>query len=461
MSHVTLDPTAASTAEIAAAIRNGETTSEAVVAACLEQIDAVNDRVNAVVTLCADAALDAARRADAAHARGESLGPLHGVPMTIKDSLDTAGVTSTWGLPPLADRVPDADATVVARLKAAGAILLGKTNTSELTLSFQASNPLFGLTTNPYNSERIAGGSSGGAAAIVALGGAPFDIGTDTGGSVRLPAHYCGIAGLRPTTGRVPRTGHAIPYGGLLDALTTVGPLARRVEDLTLLLSIIAGPDARDYAIAPVPLRDPAAVDLSTLRVAFFIDNGIQSPTPETADAVRGAVKALADAGATVEEVRPPVVTETYDIFRGVMRGGGNTPWIHLLLERVGADRMQTKFRTYNEVPSLEVVTRAVDRWDGFRRDMMTFMEPYDLLLSPTNSDVAILPETVEENLPNFSYTFTHNLTGWPAAVVRGGTSADGLPIGVQIAAPPWREDLALAGAACVEAASGGWQPPL
>lgn len=454
-----IDPTTTSTAEIAAAIRNGETTSEAVVTACLDRINAVNDRVNAVVTLVADAALDAARAADAAQARGESLGPLHGVPMTIKDSLDTAGVISTWGLPPLAGRVPEEDATVVARLKAAGAILLGKTNTSELTLSFQASNPLFGLTTNPYNPERIAGGSSGGAAAIVALGGAPFDIGTDTGGSVRLPAHYCGIAGLRPTSGRVPRTGHAIPYGGLLDALTTVGPLARRVADLALLLSVIAGPDGRDYAIAPVPLRDAADVDLAGLRCAFFIDNGIQSPTAETAEAVLAAAKTLVDAGVEVAEVRPPVVPETYDVFRSVMRSGTNTPWIHTLLERAGADRMQTKFRTYNEVPSLEVVTRAVDRWDSFRREMLTFMQPYDLLLSPTNADVALPPDSIEENLPNFSYTFTHNLTGWPAAVVRGGTSQDGLPIGVQIAAPPWREDLALAAASCIEAATGGWQP--
>ncbi|MGB5051069.1 MAG: amidase, partial [Caldilineaceae bacterium] len=209
----------ASAAELARRIREREVSSAEVVEAHLHRIAQVNPALNAVVTLTEDAR-EQARQADAALHAGELWGPLHGVPMTIKDSFDTAGVVSTWGTVGRRAFVPDTDATAVARMKAAGAILLGKTNTSEFTMSFYTNNRLFGATRNPYNTERMSGGSSGGAAAIVAAGGSPMDLGTDTGGSVRLPAHFCGVAGIRPTSGRVPRTGHAIPFGGPADLLT-------------------------------------------------------------------------------------------------------------------------------------------------------------------------------------------------------------------------------------------------
>src|SRR6266567_7812846 len=225
-----------------------------------------------------------ARAADAALARGQLLGPLHGVPMTIKDSLDTAGVITTGGTQGRATFVPEQDATVVARLRAAGAILLGKTNTPELTLSGETDNLVYGRTNNPYDVSRTPGGSSGGAGAILAAGGSALDIGSDTGGSIRLPAHFCGIAGIKPTSGRVPRTGHIVPFGmGAVDALTQLGPMARYVEDLSLILPIIAGVDWRDPAIIPMPLGDPRAVSMTGLRVAMYTDNGTMSPTPETA----------------------------------------------------------------------------------------------------------------------------------------------------------------------------------
>ena len=197
----------ASAVEVAAAIRAGEVSSVEVVEACLRRIEVVNPPINAVVRL-ADDALDVARAADAARRRGASLGPLHGVPFTIKDSLDTAGVVTTAGTVGWATRVPDRDATVVARLKAAGGILLGKTNTPEFTWANEADNLVYGRTSNPYDLDRSSGGSSGGSAAIVAAGGSPFDIGSDTGDSIRQPSHVCGVAGLKPTSGRVPRTGH-------------------------------------------------------------------------------------------------------------------------------------------------------------------------------------------------------------------------------------------------------------
>src|SRR5690606_34663538 len=192
--------------------------------------------------------------------------------------------------------IPQQDATVTARLKAAGAILLGKTNTPELTLGIETDNLVYGRTNNPYDLTRIPGGSSGGAAAIVAAGGAAFDIGSDTGGSIRQPSHFCGVAGIKPTSGRVPRTGHIINYAmGAFDSWTQLGPIARFVEDLALLLPLMAGPDGRDPALIPMPLRDPAKVNFSQLRVAFHTDNGLLAATEEVAAVVKAAAKSLAD----------------------------------------------------------------------------------------------------------------------------------------------------------------------
>lgn len=284
----------ASAAALARAIRNKEVSSEEVVNAHLQRIEAVNPRLNAVVQVVAEQARTQAHEADAALARGTVYGPLHGVPMTIKDNLNTTGVISTGGTTGRATFVPTHDATAVARLRTAGAILLGKTNTPELTLAYETDNLIYGRTNNPYDVSRTCGGSSGGAAAIIAAGGSPFDIGSDTGGSIRVPSHCCGTAGIRPTSGRVPRTGHILPPAGALDALTQLGPMARRVEDLSLILPIIAGMDWRDPAIVPMPLGAPQQVDLKTLRVAMHTDNGIVSPTRETVETVQAAAAALA-----------------------------------------------------------------------------------------------------------------------------------------------------------------------
>ena len=253
---MTDDLSFASASWMAAAIGSRRVSSLELVDACLARIERVNPAINAVVRLTSDAR-DRARQADDELAQGHVRGPLHGVPFTLKDSLDTAGVVTTAGTVGWRERVPTEDATVVARLKAAGGILLGKTNTPEFTWSDETDNDVYGRTSNPYDLERTPGGSSGGAAAIVAAGGAPFDIGSDTGDSIRQPAHVCGIAGLKPTSGRVPRTGHWPGFEGLFQSFTQLGPLARRVEDLELLLPILAGPDGIDPHVAPVLLGDP------------------------------------------------------------------------------------------------------------------------------------------------------------------------------------------------------------
>jgi amidase len=443
-------------------IRDGEISSREVVDACLARIAEVNPRLNAVVALRSEHARHEADAADRAREKGELAGPLHGVPMTIKDSFDTAGLVSTWGTTGRRKFVPATDATAVRRLREAGAILLGKTNTPEFTLGFHASNSIYGDTRNPYDLERSPGGSSGGAAAIVAAGGSPFDIGTDTGGSIRQPCHFCGIAGIRPSSGRVPRTGHAIGPGGPIEALTQPGPMARRVEDLRLLLPILAGPDGRDPAIAPVELGDPDAVELSRLRVAFFSDNGIASPTAEVAAAVHASAQALSKAGAHVEELRPPGVEETQQLFAPLLVYDGGA-WIRLLLERAGTSLEETSIGMSRipAAPSFENQARVFERWEQFRERMLAFMGHWDAILSPPAALPAIpLADVDRVSMDAFSYTMTWNLTGYPGAVVRAGTSPEGLPIGVMIVARPWREDTALALAGEIEASLGGFSRP-
>lgn len=455
-----------SATSIARAIRARSCSSEEIIRAHIEQIARVNPQLNAIVQLTADAAISEARAADAALARGASRGPLHGVPMTIKDSLDTAGAISSGGTLGRRAFIPPQDATVVARLRAAGAILLGKSNTPELTLAFETDNLVYGRTSNPYDLARTSGGSSGGAAAIVAAGGAPFDIGSDTGGSIRLPAHFCGIAGIRPTSGRVPRTGHILPPTGALDALTQLGPLARTVEDLALILPIISGADWADAAVVPMPIGDPGRIQLAGLRVAVHLDNGIAAPTADTMRVVASAAQALADLGAHITEDRPAVIGQTSEIWRGLFQSDAGTT-TRALLEQYGTTQphpwLQPAPASHDAPPPLAAEMVAWHtRWSAFRNAMLGFMESYDLILCPVCAFPAIPHGTSDDPayVEGFSYTKTYNLTGWPSATVRCGTSAEGLPIGVQIVARPWREDVALAASQALERALGGWAPP-
>jgi amidase len=449
---------------LAALIRGREVSSIEVVQSCLSRIEAVNPVLNAVVTLAPDA-LDRARAADRAIARGASLGQLHGVPCTIKDSLDTAGLRTTAGTIGWRDRVPDRDATAVIRVKAAGAIVLGKTNTPEFTWSDETDNDVFGRTSNPYDVERTPGGSSGGAAAIVAAGGSPFDIGSDTGDSIRQPAHVCGIAGIKPTQGRVPRTGHWPSFGGLVGSLQQLGPLARRVDDLALLLPILAGPDGEDPHVAPVPLGDPATVDVAGLRVAAFTDNGVRTPTPETIATVADAAAALSAAGATVAWDVPPDLGEAWAAWDGFIRADGYG-WLRRLIAAAGTPGLGSYDTRgwLDPIPPVagDELSALVERADAIRSRLLQWFGRFDLIVCPAMPQPAIRHGESTAEWFGDTYSDVHNLTGWPAAVVRGGwTSGEPrLPIGVQLVGRPWREDVALATARIVEAASGGWELP-
>jgi amidase len=432
------------------------------VEACLARIEAVNPALNAVVAFTPDA-LERARAADERLARGDLDGPLHGVPFTIKDSNDTAGLVTTAGTIGWRDRVPDADGTVVARLKAAGAILLGKTNTPEFTWSDETDNDVYGRTSNPYDLERTPGGSSGGSAAIVAAGGAPFDIGSDTGDSIRQPAHVCGIAGLKPTQGRVPRTGHWPGFEGIVAGLTQLGPLARRVDDLALLLPIIAGPDGIDPFVVPAPLGDPAGVDVGALRIVAFTDNGMRTPSPETVAAVQTAADAIAATGAAVIWEVPPALDEAWAAWFDIIRSDGHA-WLERLITAAGTPgrgSYDTRGWVTFEAPvAADELTARLERADRIRSRLLRWFAHADLIVCPVMPQPAIRHGESTADWFGDTYSDVHNLTGWPAAVVRAGTSRDGLPIGVQLIAHPWREDVALAAAKVVESATGGWVPP-
>jgi amidase len=432
-----------SAASLARSIRAGEVSSTEVVEAHLQRIDAVNPVLNAVVQLLAEPARLRARAADAALARGELWGPLHGVPFTIKDWIDVAGVPCTGGMPEHAQRVPVADATVVTRLKAAGGILLGKTNVA-------IDNAVYGRTNNPYNPAYSPAGSSSGEAALIAAGGSPFGLGSDSGGSIRQPAHCCGIAGLKPTNGRVPTTGHFPYISALNDPRTVIGPLARHVEDLALVLPVIAGEDWRDASVVPMPLGDMDEVTLSGLRAAWYTNHAGADPTPETIATVQAAARALADAGIQVEQALPGRIDEALAITLDY--------WRRPESESLDEWAPESGFDPEHLGPmTAEDVERSLFQWDRFQRALIQFMGRYDLILTPAAEAPARPHGEPEGGIP---YTLPYSLTGYPCVVVRAGTSPDGMPIGVQLVARPWRDHVALAAARHLEQALGGWQPP-
>ena len=423
-----------SASELAHLVRERHVSARELVEAHLRRIEQVNPQINAVVQLDADRALEAARSADRALARGIPVGPLHGVPFTAKDNFETAGIITAIGVAERASVVPTQDATAVARLKAAGAILLGKTNCPPWGGGSETENEVYGRTNNPYDLERSVSGSSGGEAAIIAAGGSAFGIGSDSGGSIRDPAHFCGLAALKPTAGLIPVTGVLDDEGRIgvtSDPRTQVGPIARSVADVSILASLLAGPDGIDAGCVPVPFRDPRAVSVQGLRIAVHYDNGLVTPAPDTIVTVRTAADALAGAGVMVEETNHPT--------------GG-----HELTREI--------WRSYDgNVPSSDVY-RLLRRWDAYRSEMLRWLADWDGILCP------VYPTAAHAHGASIaggvSYTTPYSLTGWPCAVVRCGASIEGLPIDVQLVTAPWRDDLALALAGTLESALGGYQRP-
>lgn len=427
----------------------------------LARIDAANPRLNAVVARDDEAALAAADGADAARARGERL-PLLGVPVTIKDSLATAGLATTSGSVARSGHVPERDATAVARLRAAGAIVVAKTNVPEYTWSYETENALHGRTVNPYSADRTPGGSSGGEAALLGADASVIGIGTDGGGSIRVPCHYCGIVGLRPTAGLVAETGcwPSTRDTGYVD-MATLGPMARYVEDLELLLPVMAGADGVDPFVQGVEVRDPRAVDVASLRVGFYTYDGVWRVSDGVAAGVEGAAAALGALGCVVEEAAPPDVSGATDLFFALMAADGGAKARADLAPAAGR-HVEQMSRLLEDLRPLaldaggffELLTRLF----AFRAEVRAFVGRYDVVLAPPAAGPAPLHGCVpgtDEPLTSydaFNYTHVYSAAGLPVAVVPVGEER-GLPIGVQIVAQAFRDDVALTAAAALEQA--------
>jgi amidase len=443
--------TAKSLTTIAEMIRRRKVSPVEVAEAHLRRIDDLNRSLNAIVTVAPDV-IDRARVAQDAPAQGE----LHGVPITIKDTIETAGLRTTSGSKMRAEYVPEVDAPAVARLKAAGAIVLGKTNAAEMAMDYTADNPVFGRTNHPLNSRLTPGGSSGGEAVVIATHMSPGGIGSDLAGSVRIPAHFCGICGLKPTTGRVPGEGQFPPSSGPYSLGAVIGPMARSVGDLRVLFRAL---------IADV--SSPRDLDLKGGRFAWYTDDGVVPVTEDTAQAVKNAVNALNGAGLVGQEQLPPHLER------------GNEMWLKLFSrasvvqlrqayagrENEGGSFVSWRLATADDSspPTLdEYISNWMER-DRLREELLRWMEATPIIVAPVGSTPAYEHDTLKITVRGstfgtfraFSYAQAFNVFDLPVVTIPAKKDGS-LPIGVQIVGPPFAEEMVLAAAEIVESALGG-----
>jgi len=444
---------------LAAAIRDGRVSASEVVEAHLAHIDRHNPRLNAIITLDEEGARLRAREADAAIARGESLGPLHGVPVTLKDGHETKDMRTVVGLEACADYVPAEDSAVAARLKAAGAIIIGKTNVPPRLRGLQADNPVFGHTSNPFDRDRTPGGSSGGAAAALAAGLIPLDIGSDLGGSIRLPAHFCGIYGFKPTERTVALTGQLADPPGMtrnFRIMFCIGPMARDVDDLELALRVIAGPDGRDHEVPPVALPGAEALPARALRIAFAPSFPGTPVAAEISAAIERFATALSGSVARVEPALPPI-----DFAAGRQLFSDLTDMLSGAIYPVPEGR---------EPATLSAFLQALDERDRFITAWERFFDEWDVLLCPPvmctafthrpSSEPIVVDGRPEKYWSLLDYCCPFNLTGHPAGVLPIGFDSQGLPIGVQVVGKRWTDLRLLAVMRLLAARSDGFRPP-
>ena len=447
--------------EIRDLVRKKDVSPVEVTEAALARLETVDPVLNAFCLVAADAARAAAREAEIAVVKGEPLGALHGVPVSIKDVLATRGLTTTGGSRLFAAHVPEQDAIPVARLRAAGAVILGKTNTSEFGHKAVTENPLFGVTRNPWNPALTPGGSSGGAAAAVATGVGTLALGSDGGGSVRIPASFCGLYGFKPSWGRVP---HAGGFPGWAH-VSHVGPLARTVRDAALALDVLAGGDDRDRRSLP---REPGAyleacdADVRGLHAAWTPDLGYAALDPRVRALCEDAAAEFEALGCHVEVVSPGWENPE-DCFGTLIAAQFHAAWSERLPEAEPLlDPTLVKLIRRGAAITAPENIRAAGRIDAYWSEVRAFLERFDLLLMPT---VAVLPFAAGAPPPRevagarvsvlgwMPFTYPFNLTGQPAASVPAGATDEGLPVGLQIVGRRHADGTVLAASAAFEAA--------
>jgi Asp-tRNA(Asn)/Glu-tRNA(Gln) amidotransferase A subunit family amidase len=460
--------------EIAEQIRRKAVSPLEVARSHLDRIERLNPKLNAFVDCQPEAVLAQARAAEKAllSTNKDELGPLHGVPLSIKSSIDVAGHRCEAGTRLRAGHIASDDAPLVARLRAAGAVILGVTNTPEMLMAWETDNLLYGRTNNPWDLSRTAGGSSGGEAAAIAAGLSAGGVGSDGGGSIRVPSHFCGICGLKPTPGRIPSTGHFPKAGGPFALVGVVGPMARTIEDIRTLFEVMAGWDDGDPCGAPVEVRELHEKVVEAIPIGFFADDGRTPVTEETKSAVELAAFALMNCGFRVEPFRPEGLEEARQRwweFFGV--AGGMTLEPMLRGHESDLSPILREFQSRTNATPAHTGESLLAAWlgrDEIREKILLQMRNYPVLICPTAAIPAfrhgerewqVEGKTVKY-LDAWSYCEWFNLLGFPAAVVPMGRSEQGLPIGVQIVGRPWEEEVVLAIAAMLEKERGPWQAP-
>jgi Asp-tRNA(Asn)/Glu-tRNA(Gln) amidotransferase A subunit family amidase len=441
----------------------------------LARIARLNPSLNAFVSVDSEAARARARAAEAELRTASSAAaqrPLLGVPLSIKSSFEVAGWLTECGSQLRKNYVAGEDAVIVKRLRDAGAIFLGSTNVPEFLMAYETDNLLYGRTNNPWDLTRTPGGSSGGEAAAIAAGLSAGGIGSDGGGSIRIPAHYSGICGFKPTPGRIPATGHYPASAGPFAQLGVVGPMARTVADLKALFDVIAGPDIGDPASAPVAIHHPTAADTRRLRIAYFEDDGATPVTEETTAAVRSAAEGLRAQGFTVDTWHPRNMQRIWQLWWNLFGRGVQMAFEPTVDGReIELSPIYSAFRaTVSAEPRLtaqDLLNTLLGR-DALRGLLLEKMEEFPILISPVcaipafrhrERDWFVRGQKVEY-LKAMSYSQWWNILGFPAAAVPFAQSPEGLPIGVQIVGRPWHDEEVLAVAAQVESAGSGFRPP-
>ncbi|MGC8550557.1 MAG: amidase [Acidobacteriaceae bacterium] len=456
--------------ELASMLRQSQISPLELAEEFIREIERLNPALNALVDFDPDRVRAQAKALTASNA---PRGPLHGLPVTVKSSISTAGHRCEIGSTLNRGSIPEQDAPVVARLRAAGAIILGTTNCPEFLMAYETDNLLYGRTNNPWDLTRNPGGSSGGESAAIAAGISAGGLGSDSGGSVREPAHFTGICSLKPTSGRIPGRGHLPPCIGPFSILGAIGPMARTIADVTLFFKAVSGRDPHDPNSPPVPYRIPSPGDLRQITIGFFEDDGLTPVTEETRYAVQAAAQALRKQGFRVEPFRPTHLEAARRLWwKFFVRSGA------MFLAPIVAGKesqLSPTFRDFLNTAHAEPPlsgTELLEAWaecDQVREKLIAEMQQYPLLLCPVCSVPAFRHGERAWQIQNQSvayldamrYTQWFNLLAAPAAVIPIGKSAEGLPIGVQLAGLPYTDETVLAVAALLDQEFGYTPPPL